>query len=422
MTMSDAPRSYRALLAVPGFPRLLGSILLARTSLQMTALVLVLFVLDRFGSPQLAGVAVLASILPGLLLSPLAGALLDRGARLRLVTLDYFVAAGALATVMLLAMAGLLRPWSLLLILVCGSVTAPLSNSGVRSLVPSMVPRALWDRANALDSAGYVVATVVGPGLAGVVVAVMHPTLALLLPAGFALAAAALLVGLRVPPQPAAPTRGSLLADAWQGLAYVMHNRGLRGLAITTTVCNLGGGAVTVAVPVLVLARLHGTSAEVGALFAVMGGGGILAGLLSGRLDSEGRERDLLAVGAVGMVAGMAVLAMAPGFAVAAIGIALFGASNGPFDIGLFSMRQRVTEPAWFGRAFAVSMSVNYIGFPLGSTIAGPLVAHSVAASFAAAAGFGVAGLVAALLTVPGGRPARRAERDTAVAGRAHPR
>ena len=36
--------------------------------------------------------------------------------------------------------------------------------------------------------------------------------------------------------------------------------------------------------------------------------------------------------------------------------------SNGPFDISLFTLRQRRTDPAWFGRAFAVSMSLNFVG------------------------------------------------------------
>jgi len=55
----------------------------------MYALLLVLFVLARFHSPQLAGLAVLCSVVPGLMLSPVAGAVLDRGARVPLVIVDY---------------------------------------------------------------------------------------------------------------------------------------------------------------------------------------------------------------------------------------------------------------------------------------------------------------------------------------------
>jgi hypothetical protein len=36
-------------------------------------------------------------------------------------------------------------------------------------------------------------------------------------------------------------------------------------------------------------------------------------------------------------------------------------------DIALFTMRQRRTDPAWIGRAFAVSMALNFVGFPIGA-------------------------------------------------------
>jgi predicted MFS family arabinose efflux permease len=233
-----------------------------------------------------------------------------------------------------------------------------------------------------MDSGAFVVATVIGPGLAGVIVAVIGTAYALLVPAAIWAAAALLLVGTHVP-IPENASKGTVLGDAWNGLLYVLRNRGLRALAVTLSIFNMGQGSITVALPVLVLTRLHGGSAQVGALFAVMGGAGIVAGLLSGRIDSEGRERELMIAGCLGAVAALLILALSNSMLVAALGMAVFGLSNGPLDIGLFSLRQRVTHPAWFGRAFAVSMSLNFIGYPAGSAISGPVVAHSVTLAFA---------------------------------------
>jgi predicted MFS family arabinose efflux permease len=383
---SSASPSYRALFAVPGFGRLVGSALLSRTSNQMNALLLVLFVLDRWRSPQLSGVVVLVAIIPGLLISPIAGAVLDRGARIPLIMLDFATGAAALVLVVVLAALGVLQPWTLIVIVGLASLTMPLSNSGTRSLFPQIVPRNLWDRANAADSGAFVIATVVGPGLAGVIVALIGTTRALLLPAAVWAAAAALLAGVHMP-TPESPSRGTVLGDALSGLLYVLRNRGLRALAVTLSVYNMGQGAITVALPVLVLTRMHGGSAQVGALFAVMGGAGIVAGVLSGRIDSEGRERELMIAGCLGSVVAMLVLAASGSMLTAALGMAIFGLSNGPLDIGLFSLRQRVTHPAWFGRAFAVSMSLNFIGYPTGSALSGPVVAHSLTAAFGVAAG-----------------------------------
>ena len=56
----------------------------------------------------------------------------------------------------------------------------------------------------------------------------------------------------------------------------------------------------------------------------------------------------------------------------------MMGLGNGPYDIGLFSLRQRSTDPLWMGRAFAISMSINYTGFPIGAALAGPILSRSL--------------------------------------------
>ena len=56
------PTGYRALLRVPGFGYLLASMLFGRVSGQMVAITLVLFVLARYHSPQLAGLTVLLTL------------------------------------------------------------------------------------------------------------------------------------------------------------------------------------------------------------------------------------------------------------------------------------------------------------------------------------------------------------------------
>jgi len=55
--------------------------LLGRIGSQMWAIALVLFALQRFHSPAIAGITVFAGAFPGVVVSPLAGALLDRNGR-----------------------------------------------------------------------------------------------------------------------------------------------------------------------------------------------------------------------------------------------------------------------------------------------------------------------------------------------------
>lgn len=375
------PPSYRRVFSYPGFIPLVTGVALARTAQQMAAVCLVLFTLQRHGSAGLAGLVVLLLLGPGLLISPLAGALLDRHGRVRLITLDYILAGAAMALVVLLDQAGSL-PVVLLCVLVgAGSLTNPLSNSGTRSLFPLVLPRDLWDRANAVDSGGYVVAMVVGPALAGAVSALAAPVWAVAATAAvFALAA---LVVVRAP-EPAVEGSGrGLLVDARDGVLYLVRSRSLRGLAACLCVFNLGSGAVIVALPLLVLGRLGGGGGEVGLLFALQGAGGLAGAIAAGAFDSDGRERAHLAVGMAVSALAMLAIAGRPTLLVVALAMTIFGACNGPIDIGLFGLRQRRTHLAWVGRVFAVSMAFNFSGYPLGSAIAGAVAGRSAELSFA---------------------------------------
>jgi MFS family permease len=80
---------------------------------------------------------------------------------------------------------------------------------------------------------------------------------------------------------------------------------------------------------------------------------------------------------------------------------ALQGLSAGPFDIALFTLRQRRTDPAWYGRAFSVSMSMNYAGNPLGSALAGPLISWSLAGALWAAVAITGASIPLPLAMIP---------------------
>ena len=66
------------------------------------------------------------------------------------------------------------------------------------------------------------------------------------------------------------------------------------------------------------------------------------------------------------------------GYGALAASLIAVGSLNGPMDIGLFTMRQRRTDPALLGRAFAVSMAFNFLGYPVGSAIAGALATSSL--------------------------------------------
>ena len=102
------------------------------------------------------------------------------------------------------------------------------------------------------------------------------------------------------------------------------------------------------------------------------------------------------------VVAGLGVaLMLAPVIWVIALGSLVVGVATGPMDVSIFSLRQRATDAAWMGRAIAISMSLNFIGFPIGSAISGPLLQLGLGLTFGVSAALLAAGAVVAYLAVP---------------------
>ena len=413
--------TYPELFRIRTFPRLASSVVLARTANAMMQLALVLFVLQRFHSPTLAGVTVFLAIAPGIVVSPIAGALLDRHGRVRLIMLDYAVGALSLFLIAGLDAAGRMTPAVLLPIVTLGALTYSLSNSGARSLLPLIVPSRLWDRANALDSMAYAVTGAAGPALAGALTAGFGPRVALLTSAAFFVAGGLAVAGLSEPPARGGTT--SVLAEAREGLLYVVvRNASLRGLGIVIGLVNVGFGILIVALPVMIFQRVHGDAALVGGLWALLGLGSAVSVIFFGRQSSEGRERQMIGPGTLAGALGVAVLAVTGNVIAVAAAMAFIGIANGPADIALFSMRQRRTDPAWYGRAFAVSMSLNFAGTPLGSAISGPLIHVGLTAAIGVAAALLLLAARLTPLLIPktagykiDGESARQSRRDRPV-------
>jgi MFS family permease len=398
-TQPQVELSYRSLFAVRGFRRFALTMLLGRAAEQMWMVVMVLFVLQRFHSPTLAGVVFFLGLAPGLFLSPVAGSLLDRYGRARFITFDYVVATVALSGIALLGLTGALTPGRLIPLAILGGITGMLSAAGMRSMLPLMLPQRLWDRGNAFDSAGYTIVAVGGPALGGALVGFFGGEVALLVTAAVFLIAAVSIIGIPEP-RPASGSSGSLLRDAAASLRYVVGNRALRGLALTLTVVNVGAGIVLVALPVLVLGPARGNPTLVGLILALQGVGGVVSALAFGRVPTQGRERVAIAACAA-VMAGATALLLVPTLATAALGSLLIGVAIGPMDVSVFSLRQRVTDPAWLGRAIAVSMSLNFVGFPLGSALAGPLLGLGLQGAIGISVALGLAGAGVALAALP---------------------
>jgi MFS family permease len=386
MHIATEDRSYGALFRVPSIGRILFGMQIARISQSMVSVTMVLFALATYGSSTIAGLAAFFIMFPGLMVSPIAGALLDRHGRTRLVALDYVIALVTLVLIGALSLAHALPAALLIAIAGVASLTTPLSGTGVRSLFPLIVPTHLWERVNAIDSTGYVMATIIGPPLAALMFAAWGGAVAFIV-IGLSFAVAAVIIAGAPDPTPQTETRLPLLTEAWEGLIYTWRNPTLRGLGFCISVLNLNTGVYNIVVPLIVLRWLQLDARIVGLVFAVQGVAGIVSAVFFGRHDTRSRERMMLAVPMFATGAAIAILLLKSNLVAIVLVMLITGFLNGPVDIALFTVRQRRTDKNWTGRAFAVSMSFNALGLPIGSALAGVVAARSIPTAI----GFGVA-------------------------------
>jgi len=388
-----------------GVPELLLAACLSRLAGRMFMLAIVLDVLDRFHSPVLAGWVSFASIAPGLAISPLAGALLDRIGAAKAIVVDMAASATLLFVLAVAGIAGVMTAPFLLLLVTLFSLTSPLSAAGIRTLIPQIVPKDALDRANALDTSSYALIDVLGPALAGVLFGFAGPQATML---AITLLYVRASLGL-VPLASRTLTRrsdssGRLIHEAIAGVAYVVRHRSLRGLAISYALYQVSWGVLVVVVPVTVVYELGAGAigdSVVGGLWAIAGIAGGLGALCTGYLRTIQRERQFIAIGALATAVAIYPISATLGLFGLTFGLALVGFFAGPVDVGVLSLRQRRTEPNWFGRVLAVSMSLNMSGLPLGSALGGLLVTHSLPMAFAVAAIASALSALSAYVLVP---------------------
>jgi MFS family permease len=381
----SAPPRQPGLAAQPGYPAFLLAATLARLASEMFPVAAVLLVLDRTGRPGLAGAVVAATTLPAVVTGPVLGAWLDRTSRRRvaLASNQVLLAASLLG---ILAAAGRVPGWALLLLAATAGVTGPLATGGYTSMIPVLVPERLLARANALEASSFNTAAIAGPAVAGVVAATAGPTRAVLAEAvlaGLALPAIARLP--RVAP-PAGDHPAPLATAIRQGLAHLARTPVLRGVTVATAVGMGGTGLLTLALPFWA-ERLGAGRAGAGYLWAALETGAIAGALAAARPTAAWPpQRVVLAgLGLFGLV--LAAWPLAPSFPAALALVALAGLAEGPAFAATFATRQRWSPPSLRGQIFTTAASLKLGAFAVGAALAGPVLSRADVAGTLVAVG-----------------------------------
>ena len=364
---------------------------------------LVWWLTQSTGSATVLATASLVALLPGILLGPFAGALVDRWNRRTVMVLaDGFIALCAVWLVYLF-WAGSMQVGHVYVIMLMRALGGVFHWPAMQASTSLMVPDEHLARVGGLNQALHGLVGIVSPPLGAVMLSILPFYAVMGIDVVTALCAIGLLLSIQIP-QPKRTTAvsaslsiTSVWADVRAGLGYVWNWPGLRAVLIIATVLNLVMNPAFSLLPLLVTKHFGGGALQLGWLESAWGGGVVLGGLILGVWGGFRRRVWTSIMGLLGMGVGTLLIGFAPGWALGLAVVAFFVTgfmnpiTNGP----LFAVIQAKVAPDMQGRVFTVMMSASSAMSPLGLAIAGP-----VADWLGVPAWFTLAGVACVLMAV----------------------
>jgi MFS family permease len=369
----------------------------------LTRFALGVWVYQSTGSVTLFAMISLFARMPGLLLAPFAGALVDRWDRRRTMLASDAVAGLATVGLAVLLWIGELETWYVYLFVTIGSLAEAFQWPAYVASTTLLVPKRHLGRASGMMQFGQAVSGTLAPAVAGfLLVTVGMAGVVITDFATFAIAALGLLL-VRIP-SPPKRAQGSETPSIWRealyGWTFIRERPGLLGLLGYFAAANLVLGFVVVLVTPMVLS--FADAAVLGMVLALINAGlGTGAAFMSAHGGPKRRIHGVLWMGLVmGVGIAAAGLRADPYLVAGALFVALFA---GPILNGSSqAIWQSKVPPEVQGRVFAVRRLIAQFTAPIAYLLAGPLVDGLLDPSMAP--GGALAGSVGRVLGVGEGR------------------
>lgn len=319
-------------------------------------------------SSSALGIVTGLQFLPFLLLAPVTGMIADRFSKRHvLMTTQSFLGLSALALAVL-TLTGHVELWHVYLIAFLQGVATAVDNPARQSFVSEMVPKDRLTNAVALNSASFNAGRLIGPGVAGLVIAALGTGWALLVNGlSFAFVLASLLA-MRVhdlSPAPRAQGKGQVR----QGLAYVRSRPDILMIMALVFVLGTFGMNFQITTALMATKEFHEGPTEYGMLGSIMAIGSLAGALLAARRKMP-RLRVLL-VALAGFTVGTGIAALAPNYEVFALALIPTGLFSLTALTTANAMVQLSVDPQMRGRVMALYMAVFMGGTPVGAPIIG---------------------------------------------------
>jgi MFS family permease len=331
------------------------------------------------GSAVLLGLASFSGQIPVFVLAPIGGTVADRYNRHRVIVVTQTAAMLLAGLFALLTLTDRIQVWHVLVLAALAGCVNAVYAPARQAFVVDMVGKEDLMNAIALNSSMVNGARIVGPAVAGVLVATIGEGWCFFANAVSYLAVIVALLMMRIPRQSFVPVAGSALANIIEGFGFVGRNRPIRALLLLLGLVSLMGMPYAVLMPIFADQILHGGARGLGLLMGASGIGALTAALiLAARRGVQGLGR-WVAVSSTAFGASLVLFSLSRSFWLSAALLLPAGFSMMTEMASSNTLIQTMVPDHLRGRVMAV-YSMMFMGMaPFGALLAGAL-AHQLGA------------------------------------------
>jgi MFS family permease len=338
------------------------------------------------GSSALLGLVGFSSQIPVFLFSPLGGVAADRHNRHRMIVVTQSCSMVLALILAALTLTGQVRIWHIFVLSAALGVVNAADIPARQAFFQEMVGRGDLINAIALNSSMFNSARIIGPAIAGILVAWIGEGWCFFVNGVSYIAVIAGLLMMRVTPRVIENSQDSAWKHVLEGARFVISAKPIRALLLLVAFVSFAGLQYSVLMPIFADRIFHSGAHGLGILLGINGGGALCGALvMAARRGIKGLSR-WIAVAAMVFSVAITAFGFAPNFWAAAallyvVGFATmiqFGSTN--------TLIQMMTPDRFRGRAIS-AYSMMYMGMtPIGSMAAG-FVAEHIGARITVAAG-----------------------------------
>lgn len=341
----------------------------------MTRVALTWLVWELTGSAQALGWLAFTYTAPVLFGGLIAGWLLDRFGQRRVIFVDSLFRGVIVAVIPLLSAWDQLALWHIYVVAAIYGSLFMIPLAGGPALVPTLVSKRHLSTANALETLTFTLSGVIGPPVAGLLIARITAASVLALDAVSYFAFALLLLGVRPLVEKAPQTQAAEKSyRLWDAVQLLRKNNILLSTTMMFMAANLGIGLMFVWLPIYSDQVLGGGPELFGILLGFLAAGEVTSAILTGSLAISLSLGTLICLAQFLAGTSLGLMFLGRTNWITAISLVLFGIFSAPLTVWAQTLRMQIIPETLRGRTFALLRTLMQSANPVGGILAGTLL------------------------------------------------